>query len=265
MHKYAVRLHKTPPSPPLHVWSAGAYEAPQGKDYPLHQHTYWELVYYRAGHIACPIGTELHEAGPGTLLLTPPGTPHAERALTAYANQFVGLQAPADQPWPRVCLDAGGEIGPVFGALVREWAGEAPGRGEMLTLLAAQLDVLLRRRAGLPPVSEAEELTRRAEALLADGFAARLTVSEAARQVGVTPAALRRAFAQTRGVSPGAYLQAVRGRRALALLRHSTLTLDAVADLCGYHSASHLSRHVKRLAGVPPGALRVAREEGPHS
>ena len=45
-------------------------------------------------------------------------------------------------------------------------------------------------------------------------------------------------------------------RRAVSLLHSSTLTLEAIASMCAYDSASHLSRMVKRAAGKSPGALR---------
>jgi transcriptional regulator GlxA family with amidase domain len=52
------------------------------------------------------------------------------------------------------------------------------------------------------------------------------------------------------------HLQAVRARRAISLLHNSTLTLEAIASMCGYDSASHLSRMVKRSTGKSPGTLR---------
>jgi AraC-like DNA-binding protein len=41
-------------------------------------------------------------------------------------------------------------------------------------------------------------------------------------------------------------------RHALNLLRTSDITIEAVALQCGYDSASHLSRHIKRATGKAP-------------
>jgi transcriptional regulator GlxA family with amidase domain len=51
-------------------------------------------------------------------------------------------------------------------------------------------------------------------------------------------------------------LQEIRVRHALNLLRTSDITIEAVALQCGYDSASHLSRHIKRATGKTPGSLR---------
>ena len=59
------------------------------------------------------------------------------------------------------------------------------------------------------------------------------------------------------------YLQALRVRSALGMLRNGDAGLETIADACGYDSASHLSRHIKRATGVSPGALRGTREHEP--
>jgi AraC-like DNA-binding protein len=258
MHETPHLLHKTP----LRVNNAGAYEAPAGRHFPPHQHRSWELVYYRAGNIRCTIGGAAYDTQPGVLLLTPPNTVHAEEARTAYANFYLAIDAPASLPWPRRCLDdADRTLGRLCGALVREWGGQAPDYEEMLTALLEQLAILL-RRARQPAVPDAERLVRQAEGLLAQRFATPLTIGAVAAEVGASPSYLRAQFARLRGRSPLAQLHELRLRHALGLLRTSTLTLDVIADLCGYHSASHLSRHVKRRFGVPPGALRDSGAPG---
>ena len=61
---------------------------------------------------------------------------------------------------------------------------------------------------------------------------------------------------------PRAHLAALRLRFALGQLRTSTLTLESVARLAGYSSASHLSRHVRSATGVSPGELRRVYRSG---
>jgi transcriptional regulator GlxA family with amidase domain len=67
---------------------------------------------------------------------------------------------------------------------------------------------------------------------------------------------LRAYFARLRGCSPLAYVQKVRLQHAWMFLTTSDITLDRIAELSGYDSASHLSRHVKRACGKSPGSLR---------
>jgi AraC-like DNA-binding protein len=269
MHDLPEHLHKT-----LRPWLsfdiAGPHDQPKGKDFPPHQHSTWELVYYRSGHIQCLIGADLYECRPGVFLLTPPGVVHTEYAWTAYSNFWIQIHAPADYPWPRICLDdAEHNFERVCAALARESSRQAPGREEMLQLLLNQLAILIERTQERQLLSEAERLVRAAEQLIEERFAARITIQEIAREVGIAPSSLRAQFMSLRGKSPMAHLQTRRVQHALALLRNSSLTLEAVASLSGYDSASHLSRYVKRATGKSPGALRSGLAGGlvapPHS
>jgi AraC-like DNA-binding protein len=258
MHVPQSDLHSSPTNGALRLVSAGAWSAPRGRDFPPHQHTCWEVVYYRDGHIRCPLGDEAFAGRPGAVLATPPGVVHAEVAVTGYANYWVQIDAPTDTPWPRACCDdADQAIGSVCRRLVRETARTDADSPRLIALLLAELDLLLRRAAReLDEPSDAESVVRRAEGLMAARAGGPLTVKQVAREVGVSPSTLRAHFVALRGAPPREHLQSVRVRNALALLRTSSLTLESVAHLCGFDSASHLSRHVKRVTGVAPGALR---------
>jgi AraC-like DNA-binding protein len=241
----------------MKLLGAGALTAPKGKNFPLHQHYEWEIVYYRAGFIECPIGDELFHSRPGLVLLTPPGTPHAEVALTDYTNYWLNLKVSGSPGWPRFCFDdREHNLERLFGAIVQEWHSQAPGRAEMLELLLKQLELALYRAFSTGQISEAEKTVDAAARLIEQQYTSPLTITKIAGQLGITPAYLRLLFARYRGNSPLAYLQRLRLRHALQLISSSSLTLEAVARLSGYDSASHLSRHVKRETGKNPGKFR---------
>ncbi|MGZ0152374.1 AraC family transcriptional regulator [Kribbella sp. WER1] len=239
-------MHRSP-----RLLGAGVHTAAPGKDYPSHAHTSWELVYYVRGRITCPVGDATYAATPGTVLLTPPNTWHAEQSRTGYANRFLQVDAATTHPWPRLCYDdTDHTLRRVFDALVRETDTE------LRTILLAELDLRL-RRAAAPPPTPAEQLVAQAEQLFEERFATGLRIADAAADLGISTSGLRAAFARLRNTSPQAALQAVRLRHALAHIRNSTLPLQAVAELTGYNSVSHLSRHVKSATGSAPGALRT--------
>lgn len=255
MHDTPGSLHKTP-RPVLCVLGAGLYAAPQGRDYPPHQHSVWELVYYRSGSIPCPIGDELYQSQPGMLLLTPPFTLHAEQAVEAYSNIFIAVDAPAEHPWPRMHLDDTRQtLGNLCSAIASECEGHESDSAEMVQVLMQQLDILL-RRAYQQPLSTAEQLVRKVERMIAERLSNPVTIKVIAQEVGVSPSYLRAQFAQLRPWSPMEYLQEVRLNQALMLLRSSTSNLATIAAICGYDSPSHLSRYVKRATGKSPGAVR---------
>lgn len=241
----------------LRVVGAGIHVAPPGLSFPLHAHGTWEVVYYASGLARCPIGSEMYDATPGTILATPPETPHAELTVAGYANRFVQLEAPADWPWPRASFDTvDGSLGRLFDALTREFMRPANEHERLLAILVEELDIELRRAAGERPLGVAEQTVAAAERIVEERFAERLRIADICDALSCSPSALRAYFAKLRGTSPRAHLQAVRLRHALGYLRNSTLTLQAVAELCGYDSVSHLSRHVRAATGRPPGSLR---------
>lgn len=225
----------------------------------MHEHASWELVYYHEGRVRCPIGGESYDASAGTLLATPPGTPHAEIAVTGYANTFLAVDAPARHGWPRVAFDDHDRsLGRIVASLHEEANGGAPERDRMVGLLLGELDLLLRRAFPAAGPSAGERLVAEAERLLELRHGEGVRIADVAREVGASPSFLRAQFLAVRGRTPRASLQSVRLRHALAHLRNSTLTLEAVARLAGYASASHLSRHVRAATGMSPGAVRAA-------
>jgi AraC-like DNA-binding protein len=253
MHRTDEVMHQSP-----RVILAGAHSAARGQHFPLHQHSNWELVYYRRGHVRSPVGADSYEATVGTLIATPPRIPHAELALSAYANYFVAVDAPADWPWPRVAFDdADRSLGRVVAALWREANRAGPDRERMLELLLGELDLLLRRSGSQPRPNRTEQLVADAERLLEQRHAGPVRIADVARELGASPSALRAQFVALRGRTPRDFLQSVRLRHALGHLRTSTITLEAIASYCGYSSASHLSRQVKTATGRSPGQLRA--------
>lgn len=244
-------LHGTP----IRILGGGGHAAARGCDMPPHRHDCWELVCYRSGRPQLVVEGVAHDASAGLVWLTPPGRMHAERAITAYANWYVVIAASAQQPWPLLGRDdAGGSIERLCSTIVAELRREAPDRAAMLVCLAGELDLRLRRlgagSAKRPLVAEAESLLDQADGAL--------SIAALARRLGVAPSTLRAAFHAERGASPAASFRSRRVQRAVDLLAHTDLTLDAVAAQCGFHSSSHLSRWIRRQHGCSPGRLRGA-------
>lgn len=85
---------------------------------------------------------------------------------------------------------------------------------------------------------------------------ARATIISLARQAGVHPAHLARAFRRSYGISLGAHLRRVRLSRCCELLASSESPLTAVALDAGFADQSHMSNVLKRETGRTPGQLR---------
>jgi AraC-like DNA-binding protein len=75
----------------------------------------------------------------------------------------------------------------------------------------------------------------------------------------MSPFALLRAFRGETGLPPHAYLNQLRVRLARRLLDRGVAPAEVAAEV-GFADQAHLTRHFKRVMGVPPGAYQ--RERG---
>lgn len=71
-----------------------------------------------------------------------------------------------------------------------------------------------------------------------------------------TKAHFSRAFKQTFGVSPHAYVLRRRIERASRLMIESTTPLSEIALTCGFNDQAHLSKRFKQHTGATPAAWR---------
>lgn len=288
MHDAPRRLHETLRSTgagKLEVVIGGRYSADKGQDFPAHYHNHLELLIYTSGHIECVVGaitppaqrvqtayathevrwsgssTQVFTSRPGLIQVMPAGVVHADRALTAYSHCYVVLRSPPDAPSVTApfCFmdDPDHSFEQVITGISSEWRSDGEHRERMLELLVAQLEILcLRLRSRVAP-NESETLVRNAERLLEERYMQSPGIAQIASELGVSPSSLRSHFAAQREYSPKGYLQRVRLKRTLEIIRTSSLSLDEIAALMGYDSASHLSRHVKAATGLTPGQFRA--------
>jgi AraC family transcriptional regulator, activator of mtrCDE len=155
------------------------------------------------------------------------------------------------------------EMQALFAKLTEEQADRAPGSAVMTTALMYECLVLVfRRLCGEPDcplpwlrVLEDPRMSRVLEVILAhpEHSHSLESLAEAAR---MSRSAFAEEFAASFDRTPMAYLRDVRLRKAAALLRGSTLTVDAVAKRIGFASRSHFSRAFQERFGEPPASFR---------
>src|SRR6266478_6783933 len=111
-----------------------------------------------------------------------------------------------------------------------------------------------RRYGGLPR----EKLVRAVE-YIQDQLDADLTVSGIAQAVYISPYHFAKLFKESTGQSPYQYVVEARVRKAKELLTTSKFTISEVAYDVGFVDQSHLTRHFKRVFGLPPKRLLSPR------
>ncbi|MHB8190686.1 MAG: PAS domain-containing protein [Ferrimicrobium sp.] len=88
-------------------------------------------------------------------------------------------------------------------------------------------------------------------------FAEPLTVAELAENANMSSELLGRRMQRLLGTSPQQLIIRVRVEEAFHRVVHSTSPLVDVALACGFYDQATMTRQVKRLLGISPGALRT--------
>ena len=114
------------------------------------------------------------------------------------------------------------------------------------------------RRPDRQPAAEGLRAARSARDLLVVQVADPPTLDELAAAVGARPFPLLRAFRSVYGLPPHAWLTQHRVSTARRLLDAGTAPADAAVTV-GFVDQAHLTRHFRRIVGVPPGAYQRAR------
>ena len=99
----------------------------------------------------------------------------------------------------------------------------------------------------------------RAVEYIQDQLNADLTVSGIAQTVGLSPDHFTKLFKESTGQSPYRYVVEARVRKAKELLTTGKFTISEVAHHVGFVDQSHLTRHFRRVFGLPPKTLLSRR------
>jgi AraC family transcriptional regulator len=109
------------------------------------------------------------------------------------------------------------------------------------------------REAGLPP-----DKLKRVLGYIQDRLETELSVAGIANAVSMSPYHFMRLFKKSTGKSPHQYVIEERVRKAKDLIATGKLSVCEAAYRVGFVDQSHLSRHFKRVFGLPPKALLLA-------
>jgi AraC-like DNA-binding protein len=244
--------------------------------YGRHSHETYTFGLIEAGVEEFEYGSRLLRAGPGAVALLDPDVVHTGHAATAWGWAY-RVMYPQISVVTEVAAELGWRAGtprfpqtvlydPATAALLRS-AHRAAECGDQLassTLLTTALAGLLSAHAaagpagGPSPVKKAPDAVGAVRDLLAERLADPPTLAELAMLTGLSQFALLRAFRAATGLPPHAYLNQLRVRRARRLLDDG-LPAAEVAARTGFADQAHLTRHFKRVVGVPPAAYQRER------
>ncbi|CAL9595272.1 AraC family transcriptional regulator [Streptomyces levis] len=214
-------------------------------------------------------------AGAGALALVNPDTPHTGRAGVPEGWRYGAVYPPVDvvaeiaaettalrgtPAFVSPVVDDPYAVGLVHQVLRAADEGNALAAD---TLLRVAVTRLLRLNGGPMPRRAVRTagagIAARARGVLEERMARPPSLEQLATDLGTSPFALLRAFRDTYGMPPHAWLTDARVRRARRLLDAGTPPSE-VALAVGFTDQPHLNRHFSRIVGVPPGAYQRERK-----
>jgi AraC-like DNA-binding protein len=237
--------------------------------YAPHAHDGFAIGVIEAGAERFRYRRGTHEAPAGAVVMINPGEPHTGAAAMPGGWQYRMLY-PAADVLRGIASELAGHARqvPFFPEPVAWDPAMARALGELHRLLEVNRDplerdtqlrmvlaALIQRHADtlhLPPPARAEAATvHRVREYLDEHAAEPVTLDALAELSGMSGFHLTRIFAQNIGMPPHAYLTHVRVQHAKHLLARRLPPVE-VAHLVGFYDQSHLTRHFKRIVGVPP-------------
>jgi AraC family transcriptional regulator len=205
---------------------------------------------------------EIHERRPMSLLYLPSNLPHEERHTETGRRFMVELPAAFVLRMAELGLDlnrphdlTGTSAVGVARQLYREFCNPDSTSTLAVEALTLQLFVHIRRDKA-PSEARVPRFVRQAQEILRATFTESVSVAALAREVGVNPIHLTKAFRRWTGHTIS---DIVRGHRldfACREMLRPDLTLFDIAIAAGYYDQSHFCRAFRRHTGMTPGDFR---------
>lgn len=228
--------------------------------YPSHTHDTWTVLLVDTGTVRYGLDRHEHGALGDRVTLLPPGVPHDGRSVEAggFRKRVVYVEPDLiDAGRVGAAVDHPGWVEPALRRQVsalHDVLGAPRDAFEAEVRLTVVVDELGQRLAGeAPAVRRDRPLAHRLRDLLDAHLVEGLTLPTAAAALGTSPTHLVRSFGAEFGIAPHRYLTGRRLDRARRLLLAGERAAD-VAVAVGFHDQAHLTRHFRRLLGVPPAA-----------
>jgi AraC-like DNA-binding protein len=97
---------------------------------------------------------------------------------------------------------------------------------------------------------------------LHENYAEALPLPQVARKAGFSVPTFSRVFKKATGTSFLTYVRAIRVEHAKNLITTTPMSIDQIAQACGFQSQHHLIRSFKKTTNQTPGAYRKAHAHG---
>ena len=225
------------------------------KKYPMHQHGYWEIMYYLSGEGYLATDSGALSFQPGVIILVPPGVRHGSVSENGFVNISIGgsfdrlflFSEPQRQRDNDACN------GQQLAKLILDNQHGDP--RYLSALCSAYAHFLLQNARYERRLQQISELIRQAHLNFRD---CRFTITEQLRKTDYCQDYIRAEFKKSTGLSPVDFLTKIRMENAVKLFEiyGQSISVGEVGESCGFVDMAYFSRRFKQHTGLSPAAYR---------
>lgn len=215
-----------------------------------HTHSSWEIIIHLTGHTTSSIGTQSYLIEPGDVMVIPPHVPHDGISDAEYSDMNI-LVKELDFSDIIVVHDPDGNILTLMNMLHKVHTEKEENYSNIADSL---LEAICQYIKKLTNVSIQNPVVYKLKNIIYENLGnADFNLKQEIAVTGSNPDYLRRCFKEELGRTPLGYLTWLRINHAKSLLRHDTyLSIEDVADRCGFRDSFYFSTCFKKHTGTSP-------------
>ncbi|WP_262675355.1 helix-turn-helix domain-containing protein [Paenibacillus sp. J5C2022] len=224
----------------------------------FHHHSCFEIVYYVRGTGEMVIERDSYRYGPGTISITRPKLYHDERHDEETEVIFIGFlhdDKPA-QLTNGICHDQNGTVLPLMQRMKREMGTPGAFHAEQMNLLTGQVVMELLRLQHQPSAETVSSKLHYAIRALEENYLQSVDFHSLSDLTGYSYDRFRHLFKEQTGQSPLSFVIGKRLEHAVQLLLGTDDTISAIAQDCGFSTASQFGDMFKRQYQLSPSQYR---------
>ena len=239
--------------------------------YPAHTHQDWTVLIVDDGAVRYDLGRREHGALSSMITLLPPQVAHDGRSARrgGFRKRVIYLdQSVIGEDLIGASVDHPELIDPLLRQRVNQLHEAFATPGDELQSQSRLLLITERLREHLNggpagPIARRPDppVAGKLRDMLDDRLVEGLDLESAARDLGVVPTYLIRAFTSTFGLPPHRYLTGRRVERARRLLLDGMPIAEA-AVAAGFYDQAHLTRHLRRMINTTPASYQSSAALG---
>ncbi|MCM1148929.1 MAG: AraC family transcriptional regulator [Butyricicoccus sp.] len=230
------------------------------RPFPMHFHEHYVFGLVEAGKRELRLGEKRLVVESGCVLTFAPGESHGcvqcggeldYRGLNVPVRSVQELMRGKKLPRTAESVLRSAELCQAFRQAHEAVICRAP-ESERRELMKRLLALLTRERGAAELPKECRSEVESACEYMRGNYSRRISLDELCRHAGMSRAALERAFAVEKGISPHRYLESVRVSNAKRLLGQGVPPCES-ALLTGFSDQSHFTNRFRALTGLAPG------------